>query len=73
MSKEKGRKICKLGKKSVYLQRQNIRFDYPVSFRVGAGPYRHRPILKSCLGNSLFIISPGKRIEEVSTFRRTTL
>ena len=45
--------------------------DYPVSFRVGAGPYRHRPIIKSCLGNSLFIIPPGKRVEEISAFRWT--
>ena len=28
---------------------KNISSGYPVSFRVGAGPYRHRPILDSPL------------------------
>ena len=62
-------KVCQVREKFVYLQRQNICFGYPVSFRVGAGPYRHRPVLKSCLGNSLFVISTAKRVEKVSAFR----
>ena len=44
--------------------------DYPVSFRVGAGPYRHRPVLKSCFGGSLFIIPLYKRLEEVAALNR---
>jgi hypothetical protein len=45
--------------------------DYPVSFRVGAGPYRHRPVLKSCFGGSLFIIPLYKRLEEVAALNRS--
>ena len=67
--RKSSRKVCLILEKFVYLQRQNTCFGYPVSFRVGAGPYRHRPVLKSCLGNSLFVISTAKRVEKVSAFR----
>ena len=48
------------------------KIDYPVSFRVGAGPYRHRPVLKSCFGGSLFIIPLYKRLEEVAALNRSS-
>ena len=35
-----------------------------VESRVGAGPYRHRPVLKSCFGGSLFIIPFYKGLEK---------
>jgi len=43
-----------------------------VEFRVGAGPYRHRPVLKSCFGGSLFIIPFYKGFEEVTALDRSS-
>ena len=42
----KGDKIWNFHKKFLSLQRQNICFDYPVSFRVGARLDRHYSIFK---------------------------
>ena len=69
--------ICKKNAKSLQVSEKVSIFaasihqiDYPVSFRVGAGPYRHRPVLKSCFGGSLFIIPLYKRLEEVAALNR---
>ena len=44
--KKNRQKTFVVQEKFVYLHCQHKCIDYPVSFRVGAGPYRHRPILK---------------------------
>ena len=48
------------------------KMDYPVKFRVGAGSYRHRPVLKSCFGGSLFVIPFYKGFEEVAALDRSS-